>query len=41
MGLSKNAAGHSGFLMYLIAILIGSIIAAIVLGFLKPSIKKD
>lgn len=41
MGLSKNAAGHSGFLMYLIAILIGSVIAAIVLGFLKPSIKKD
>ena len=41
MGLSKNAAGHSGFLMYLIAILIGSIVAAVVLGFLKPSIKKD
>ena len=41
MGLSKNAAGHNGFLMYLIAILIGSIVAAVVLGFLKPSIKKD
>ena len=41
MGLSKNAAGHSGFLMYLIAILIGSIIAAVILGLLKPTIKKD
>lgn len=41
MGLSKNAAGHSGFLMYLIAILIGSIVAAVILGLLKPTIKKD
>ena len=40
MGLSKNASGQNGFLMYLLAILIGSVVAAVILGFFKRKVVK-